>query len=660
MKLNHKKGYTIVELIVVIAIIAILLAILIPTISTILKNQGDREVNTDAQLIKNLNTALKIDSDATGKKHANMTEALTAAGNAGYDVSKINAQKTNNEILWDSKNDAFVYYNADLGDVEYQNDTVAADDRLSVKKDEEVYLLWKIADSVPAYNYSLYWTGKVADIPAKLTAGFDVGKTEGVTALAYEHTGTVGRKLAFRTNSADTVLTINAPADTVSHYGEAKKIDIVAVATASYHEYGSTALVAVKQGRVVLTETSAVSAVYFTATDKNKDGTADGFEEITLTLSAETTLPDFYRDPIEIPDEGALVCKVEQEKADDEYIWLMMQGIYEQVKVSDNADAPDEWIDTSDATGNSKTLAFQIANVLGDTNATIVEETREIVPEEGKTIEETVVETGKTVEEVETVLDIQVNVKAYVTEYAATGDDLISLWMNNNIATEAAVDKAYKFNAFSDEDRIYIDAFLAAEENGEPIFSNHIEDYANAEKIEKALAYVEAQNGAEAAARVRTLLETKRSYLGWLADFEVSFDGDIAVGTVALAGHYAAFADNFNNGLWIGFGMSDIKNGNESVDLKAGKTVRLLDTAYNYTGNPDFHMNYAAICGYVKEFSCGVANLSDENIGKTITVRLFLYELDENGVETGTKIECGVYRYTLEKVSAVNAAIINK
>ena len=50
----------------------------------------------------------------------------------------------------------------------------------------------------------------------------------------------------------------------------------------------------------------------------------------------------------------------------------------------------------------------------------------------------------------------------------------------------------------------------------------------------------------------------------------------------------------------------------------------------------------------MKSFSCGVSNLSAANTGKTITVRLFLYETDENGVETGNKVECASISYVLE------------
>ena len=51
MKKNNKKGFTIVELVIVIAVIAILAAVLIPTFSSIIKKA---KISNDTVLAKNL------------------------------------------------------------------------------------------------------------------------------------------------------------------------------------------------------------------------------------------------------------------------------------------------------------------------------------------------------------------------------------------------------------------------------------------------------------------------------------------------------------------------------------------------------------------------------------------------------------------------------
>ena len=112
MRKTNKKGFTIVELVIVIAVVAILAAVLVPTFVSVVKKANESK---DTQLVRNLNTALAVDTEVG--KHETMQSALEAAAKAGYDVARINTSATDNEILWDSKNDCFAYFKD--GNVEY-------------------------------------------------------------------------------------------------------------------------------------------------------------------------------------------------------------------------------------------------------------------------------------------------------------------------------------------------------------------------------------------------------------------------------------------------------------------------------------------------------------------------------------------------------------
>ena len=248
MKRSTKKGFTIVELVIVIAIIAILAAVLIPTFASLIQKAN---VSKDTQLVKNLNTALA----ANGKEHKTMTEALAAAAEFGYDVGKINASATGNEILWDSENDVFCYLKD--GKVEYIPET-------SLKNGKPAdYKLWKVynaGEKVPEQQkYSIYWNREDA-FPADtaLTVGFDAGKCTAITALKYERTGEA-QTVVIRTSSGETNLTVNAAKDTVMHYGAAGKVSVLAVdPTHSYHEFGSVHTLEAKSGHIVLESGSLV------------------------------------------------------------------------------------------------------------------------------------------------------------------------------------------------------------------------------------------------------------------------------------------------------------------------------------------------------------------------------------------------------------------
>ena len=58
MKNSNKKGFTIVELVIVIAVIAILAAVLIPTISSLIKKAN---LSNDQSMIRNMNTTLAME-----------------------------------------------------------------------------------------------------------------------------------------------------------------------------------------------------------------------------------------------------------------------------------------------------------------------------------------------------------------------------------------------------------------------------------------------------------------------------------------------------------------------------------------------------------------------------------------------------------------------
>ncbi len=254
MKLNKRKGFTIVELVIVIAVIAILAAVLIPNISNLVKKAN---ASADESLVRNLNTALSMDVE----KHQTMDAALEAAlKNGGYELTTIVTKNMDNKILWDSKNDCFVYMKKGASKPTYLPNTQEV-------KDVKPYDYFEILNELPAdgkipdsQTYSVYLAGE-STIPSVTTkVGLDVGKN-----TVGEVTFTNDKKVSVLINTNGGKLTVDASEANVTHRGDASIVTIEAVAKESYHENGKVNEIKLKAGRVVVEAKAEVGSVLVTA-----------------------------------------------------------------------------------------------------------------------------------------------------------------------------------------------------------------------------------------------------------------------------------------------------------------------------------------------------------------------------------------------------------
>ena len=113
---SNKKGFTIVELVIVIAVIAILAAVLIPTTASLVRKAN---ISSDTVVAKNLNTA------AIAAGADTFDEAINAVRDAGYLIANLNAKASDCYFAWDETNDQFVLVDAKDGySVIYSNTEV--------------------------------------------------------------------------------------------------------------------------------------------------------------------------------------------------------------------------------------------------------------------------------------------------------------------------------------------------------------------------------------------------------------------------------------------------------------------------------------------------------------------------------------------------------
>ena len=85
MKKANKRGFTIVELVIVVAVIAILAAVLIPTFSGII---AKAQQSADQQLVRQINTLLAVDA-ADGTGCADISEVKELLSENGYNEALV-------------------------------------------------------------------------------------------------------------------------------------------------------------------------------------------------------------------------------------------------------------------------------------------------------------------------------------------------------------------------------------------------------------------------------------------------------------------------------------------------------------------------------------------------------------------------------------------
>ena len=237
---RNRKGFTVLELIIIIGIIGALSGIMIPVFA----NLNNRSKNTnDQSLVKNLNSQLAVTEADSNTLNATFSQALAVLEEHGFTLDDLRSQ-SGDTLLWNEKENRFL--------LEIQKDSAIADINY-----------WTIIDEYNSskQKYSMYATDKVTNETIdNLTKGFDCGTNVNIKLINYVRQNGEEQTTKIVTNQGAS-LYIDAPNDTLRHYGRADKVTIKAIKSTSYHEYGSVNHVDLTKGRLVLEKTSAVKEV---------------------------------------------------------------------------------------------------------------------------------------------------------------------------------------------------------------------------------------------------------------------------------------------------------------------------------------------------------------------------------------------------------------
>ena len=171
MKRSTKKGFTIVELVIVIAIIAILAAVLIPTFASLIQKAN---TSADIQAVREMNTFLAINEVEEPKT---INEVFKALENGGMTVKDYHPLVSGRFFFWDSKLNRVLYTDADYNVIfpeDYKSETkengwlslsgAIREEKVEVKDN-------KVTISTAEQYYAFAKANK--NLPAGITVQFD-------------------------------------------------------------------------------------------------------------------------------------------------------------------------------------------------------------------------------------------------------------------------------------------------------------------------------------------------------------------------------------------------------------------------------------------------------------------------------------------------------
>lgn len=276
-----KKGFTLVELVVVIAVIAILAAV---SVGMYFGFTESAKKSNDQTVTSQMNKALMLDEQLDGKP-TTPSEALAVLEENGFNVTKLSPYQDESYYLWDSVENQMILLNS--------NNEVQFPENTAIRSEYHKYFTFIASDEdkVEGRDYSYYlkdgYTGSMT-----FSTSVDAGKNASLGTIVID---TTLEEVLVATEVGD--IKINN-AVVVKQYGSAGFIDIVKVATDSFHAHGEADFINIKEGKLELEGTADIGAVHAEGSAKlvvktgGKVGTITESSAGMFTVEGTTKTPE--------------------------------------------------------------------------------------------------------------------------------------------------------------------------------------------------------------------------------------------------------------------------------------------------------------------------------------------------------------------------------
>ena len=279
MKASKKRGFTIIELVIVIAVIAILAAVLIPTFANIIQKAN---VANDVALARNMNTILIAD-EATNGRSTDMYDVLIALEQGGFKLENLNPRADGNVFAWDKANNQIVYLDKNNPDKPIFQAKEIGNNK------GDLYITTRKAEVFADYpGYSYYFA---SDISGDIT--LDEGSCLDTGEFALNGNVIVNTKKDVEIHGTiNGTITVDSESGKITNYSVVNNVVIVNTAVTSYHERGHVAAMEIKNsltGKVVL-ENDAYVETLTNNNDKTKGKVeSKGYVKAVAAESSDTT-----------------------------------------------------------------------------------------------------------------------------------------------------------------------------------------------------------------------------------------------------------------------------------------------------------------------------------------------------------------------------------
>lgn len=275
MKASKKRGFTIIELVIVIAVIAILAAVLIPTFANIIQKAN---VANDVALARNMNTILIAD-EATNGRSTDMYDVLIALEQGGFKLENLNPRADGNVFAWDKANNQIVYLEKGSTKPIFQAKEIG-------DNKGDLYITTRKAEVFADYpGYSYYFA---SDISGNIT--LDEGSCLDTGEFALNgNVSVVTKKDVEIHGTINGTITVDSANGKITNYSVVKNVVIVNTAVTSYHERGHVEAMEIKdslKGKVVLENDAYVEKL----TNNKTNGTVESTGYVKAVEGKDTSV----------------------------------------------------------------------------------------------------------------------------------------------------------------------------------------------------------------------------------------------------------------------------------------------------------------------------------------------------------------------------------